>query len=87
MKQAWLPQRHRDGERDRRDAFSLHLSVFPSLCLCASVAELRIVIFGGSFAELDRLLAAFARPRFVSGDVANVAKIIEVVQSAVAPGL
>jgi hypothetical protein len=66
---------------------TLHLSVFPSLCLCASVAELRVVVFGGSFAELNRLLAAFAGAWFVRGDIAYVAKIIEVVQFAVAPGL
>src|SRR6266508_2849316 len=86
---------HRDTEMERGIAetlflsisATLHLSVFPSLCLCASVAELRIVVFGGSFAELDRLLAAFAGAGFVRGDIANVAKIIEVVQFAIAPGL
>ena len=81
------PQSHRATEMERQRDGEKKRLCGPSLHLCGSVAELRIVIFGWSFAELDRLLAAFARPRFMSADVANVAKIIEVVQSAVAPGL
>src|SRR5215468_10778917 len=78
----------RDGEMERQSSdSSLRLHVSLSLCLSVSVAQLRVVVFGGSFAELDRFLAAFAGAGFVRGDIANVAKIIEVVQFAVAPGL
>src|SRR5262245_35169095 len=66
---------------------SLRLSVSPSLCLSISVAQLRIVVFGGSFAKLNRLLATFAGSRFMRADVAYIAKVIEVMQFAVAPGL
>src|SRR5262245_38608289 len=74
------------GTRGQGDKEKI-LLVSPSPCPSVSVAELRIVVFCGSFAEFDRFLAAFAGAGFVGGDIANVAKIIEVVQFAVAPGL
>src|SRR6266508_57126 len=76
----------------RSPALPLPRSPAPSLSrslalpLSRSLA-LRVVVFGRSFAELDRLLAAFAGAGCVRGDIATVAKIIEVVQFAVAPGL
>src|SRR5689334_20368897 len=96
MSRIWARKfRRRDGETERQvdkgtrgrgeDSPCLPLSLSP--CPSVPVAQLRIVVFGGSFAELDRLLAAFAGAGFVRGDIANVAKIIEVVQFAVAPGL
>jgi len=45
------------------------------------------IAFGRGFAEFDRLLAAFAGPRFVRRDGADVAIVIKVVQSALQPGL
>src|SRR6266540_1580049 len=80
-------QRWKEGSQRRFFSPSPLLSISLSFHLCVSVAELRIVVFGGSFAELDRLLAAFAGAGFARGDIANVAKIIEVVQFAIAPGL
>src|SRR5262245_55159665 len=77
------------GDKGKGRGFSLSPPLLVPLSPCPSVpvARLRVVVFGGSFAELDRFLAAFAGAGFVRGDIANVAKIIEVVQFAVAPGL
>src|SRR5215467_13288356 len=70
-----------ERESGRHRAFLFSLA--PSL----SVAELRMIVFGGSFAEFDRLPAALAGAGFVRFDIADVAKIVEVIQFAVAPGL
>src|SRR5215510_12491449 len=77
------------GDKGKGRGFSLSPPLLVPLSPCPSVpvAQLRVVVFGGRFAELDRFLAAFAGAGFVRGDIANVAKIIEVVQFAVAPGL
>src|SRR6266508_6519578 len=103
MSRIWARKfRSREGARERGSERKKEYSKSPALPLPRSPAPslsrslalplsrslaLRVVVFGRSFAELDRLLAAFAGAGFVRGDIANVAKIIEVVQFAVAPGL
>src|SRR6266540_6690053 len=86
--------RSREGARERGSERKKEYSKSPALPLSRSLSlplsrslALRVVVFGRSFAELDRFLAAFAGAGFVRGDIANVAKIIEVVQFAIAPGL
>src|SRR5215468_8724752 len=77
-------ERERAGEWESVSIPFFSRSLSPPL---SRSLALRVVVFGGGFAELDRLPAANAGAGFVRGDIANVAKIIEVVQFAVAPGL
>ena len=49
--------------------------------------RVRLALAGKLFAELDRVLAADAGFRFIRGDIAHGAVIIQIVQLVVAPGL